>query len=97
NVRQVSEAPIKALQKIAGYDAPEAAESLKSRAAAVVEKAGDALAGPIAPATEDGKGSFTAAPMKDAKALAEERLREMMRQASGGAEAPDSGGTKSES
>src|SRR5206468_932724 len=82
NVRQVAEASVENLQKVPGYDDAEAAQKLKERAAAVVEKAGDALA--IAPgAPDDGKGQFTAAPSqgKDAKALAEERLREMMRQA----------------
>ncbi len=81
NVRQVAEASIESLQKIPGYDSLDTATSLKERASVVVEKAGDLLSGG-AP-NEDGKGSFTAqpVPVKDAKALAEERLREMMRQA----------------
>ncbi len=85
NVRQIADAPIENLMKIPGYDTAEAAQNLKERAQAVVEKAGDALAAPTGP-RDDGKGSFTAAPMKDAKTLAEERLREMMRQASPAAE-----------
>src|SRR5690606_37427293 len=36
NVRQVSDAPVEALQKIPGYDVPETAAKLKERAAAVV-------------------------------------------------------------
>jgi len=86
NLRQVAEAPIENLQKVPGYDSAELAAKLKERAAAVVEKAGDILA--VTAGGEDSKGSFTAAPapVKDAKALAEERLREMMRQAGGGAE-----------
>lgn len=81
NVRQVAEAQIENLQKIPGYDSPAAATSLRERAAAVIEKAGDMLA--VGVAQDDGKGTFTAQPnaVKDAKALAEERLREMMRQA----------------
>ncbi|MEK6579715.1 MAG: transcription termination factor NusA, partial [Bdellovibrionota bacterium] len=86
NVRQVAEATIENLQKVPGYDDAENAQRLKDRAAAVVEKVGDMLSSGVVP--EDGKGSFTAAPapIKDAKALAEDRLREMMRQAGGGAE-----------
>jgi len=81
NARQVAEAAIENLQKIPGYDSLEAANSLKERAAAVVEKAGDMLT--MGTPQDDGKGTFTAqpVPVKDAKALAEERLREMMRQA----------------
>jgi N utilization substance protein A len=81
NVRQVAEASVESLQKIPGYDSLEAAKNLKERAAAVVEKAGDMLT--VGATQDDGKGTFTAqpVPVKDAKALAEERLREMMRQA----------------
>jgi len=43
NVRQVAESSIETLQKIPGYDSVEAASSLKERAAAVVDKAGDML------------------------------------------------------
>ena len=84
NVRQVSEATPEALTKVPGYDNVEMAAKLKEHAAAVVEKAGDLLA--ITP-RDDSKGSFTAAPGMsrggDAKAQAEERLREMMKQAGG--------------
>ncbi|MBI2711302.1 MAG: transcription termination/antitermination protein NusA [Bdellovibrio sp.] len=81
NVRQVAEATLEALQKIPGYDTVETATTLKERAAAVIEKAGDMLT--VGAGTEDSKGTFTAAPVasKDAKTLAEERLKEMMRQA----------------
>lgn len=80
NVKQVAEASVEALQKVVGYDAAEAAAKLKERAAAVVEKAGDILS-ITASSTEENKGMFTATPdaPKDAKTLAEERLREMMR------------------
>jgi N utilization substance protein A len=95
NVRQVADAPMESLQKIPGYDSAEGAQKLKELAAGVVEKAGDVLAGPSS--TDDGKGSFTAAPMgNDAKAQAELRLREMLNQdagsssASEGASKPDS-------
>ncbi|OFZ18019.1 MAG: transcription termination factor NusA [Bdellovibrionales bacterium GWB1_55_8] len=81
NVRQIAEASIENLQKIPGYDNAENAVRLKEKAAAVVEKAGDILA--VTAGGEDAKSTFTATPSqpKDAKALAEERLREMMRQA----------------
>ncbi len=81
NVRQVSEASLENIQKIPGYDSIEGATSLKERAAGVIEKSGDMLS--VGISHDDGKGSFTAQPIavKDAKALAEERLREMMRQA----------------
>jgi N utilization substance protein A len=86
NVRQIAEATLENLQKIPGYESTEAATHLKERAAAVIEKAGDMLT--VGTSDEDGKGVFTAQPVtaKDAKALAEERLREMMKQASSGAD-----------
>jgi N utilization substance protein A len=97
NVRQVADATLENLMKIPGYDNQETAEKLKERAGVVVEKAGDVLAGPVASA-DDSKGSFTASPMKDAKALAEERLREMMKGAGGDATpAPDSSDSKTSS
>src|SRR3954466_4178572 len=65
NVRQVAEATLENLMKIPGYDNQEVAEKLKERAAVVVEKAGDVLAGPVISA-DDSKGSFTASPIKDA-------------------------------
>jgi N utilization substance protein A len=94
NVRQVAESSIETLQKIPGYDSVEAASSLKERAAAVVDKAGDMLT--VGTSHDDGKGTFTAqpVPVKDAKALAEERLREMMRQAD---TSPDSATDKKDS
>ncbi|HUP58187.1 MAG TPA: transcription termination factor NusA [Bdellovibrionota bacterium] len=94
NVRQVAEASLEALQKIPGYDSPEQAQKLKSSAQGVVEKAGDALA--VTAGGEDAKGSFTAAPQvpRDAKAAAEQRLREMMQQAGAApAEVPNGKGT----
>lgn len=82
NVRQVADAQLENLQKIPGYDTAEAAQKLKDAAAGVVEKAGDVLAGPAG--ADDGKGSFTAAPMaNDAKAQAEKRLREMLNKDAG--------------
>ena len=62
-------------------DTEESAQKLKERAQAVVEKAGDVLAGATTQPADD-KGAFSASPARDAKALAEERLREMMREAS---------------
>ncbi len=97
NVRQVAESNLDALQKIPGYDSVDLANSLKERAAAVVEKAGDMLS--VGNPQDDGKGSFTAQPntAKDAKTLAEERLREMMRQAGSSSKSEDDAGGDKES
>lgn len=84
NVRHVAEAPVEHLAKIPGFDGVEAAQSLKDRAAAVVEKVGDVLAPAgesAAPASTSGFNSANAGPIRDAKADAEERLRQMMKQA----------------
>ncbi len=91
NVRAVSDGKLEDLQKIPGFESEEAAQKLKTSAATVVEKAGDILAvtpNTAAAAQGDGKGSFTAAPSGkgDAKSQAEERLREMMKQANSGGE-----------
>jgi N utilization substance protein A len=93
NVRQVAEATIENLQRIPGYETAESAQKLKDLAQGVVEKAGDLLA---VSGGEKESGAFVAQPnnssgsggMKDAKTLAEERLREMMKNA--GAEPSDS-------
>ena len=94
NVRQVAEATVENLQKIPGYDSDEAAQKLKERAAAVVEKAGDALA--VAGGHEADVAAFSShtGGSKDAKALAEERLREMFKNAGDGS---DSSSDKKES
>ncbi|MDR3608431.1 MAG: transcription termination factor NusA [Oligoflexia bacterium] len=95
NVRAVAEAPIENLTKIPGYDSAEAAHALKDRAKSVVEKAGDMLAVSPGGATEDAKGTFSAAPASmDAKSLAEARLREMLSQAEPAAAGSDSAETK---
>jgi N utilization substance protein A len=86
NVKQVAEAPIENLQRIPGYETAESAQKLKDLAQGVVEKAGDLLA---VSGGEKDSGAFIAQPNtlgssggpKDAKALAEERLREMMKNA----------------
>ncbi|HTL13442.1 MAG TPA: transcription termination factor NusA, partial [Bdellovibrionota bacterium] len=62
NLKQVADAELPALIKIPGFENEEAATGLKARAAAVVEKVGDLLAGPAAGAAAPGqeKGSFSA-------------------------------------
>jgi N utilization substance protein A len=86
NVKQVADASLESLQKIPGYSTLEMATTLKERAATVIEKSGDLLQ--VHSDHQDPKGMFTAQPLpKDAKTLAEERLREMMRQV--GTPAPD--------
>jgi N utilization substance protein A len=83
NVRQVAEASIENLQRVPGYDDAEAAEKLKKGAQAVVEKAGDLLAVSGGEAENAAFSSSTTGGLKDAKAMAEERLREMMKNAGG--------------
>jgi N utilization substance protein A len=93
NVRQVAEATLENLQKVPGYEDADAAAKLKASAAGVVEKAGDTLGmGGAHPVGEE-KGSFTAGPSgaRDAKSMAEERLREMMKQAGNGSESKSEG------
>jgi N utilization substance protein A len=91
NVRQVSDAPIENLQKIPGYEDAEAAQKLKTAAAAASEKVGDTLAGastgvsPVTPLSSASGHAGHKESHKDAKSLAEERLREMMKQAGGDA------------
>ena len=81
NVKQVATALVENLQKIPGFEDTGAAEALKTKASLVIEKAGNLLVGESS--GEDRQGSFSADPegSKDAKVLAEERLRQMMRQA----------------
>lgn len=80
NVFQVAEAPLEALMKVPGYSSEEEAKLLQERAAAAIEKGGDALK-VIAP-TKDGAtadaSKTTIDNQKDAKTLAEERLKEAM-------------------
>jgi N utilization substance protein A len=88
NLRQVADAQVENLQKIPGYEDAEAAQKLKAAAAVAVEKGGDVPASG-SDAIPQPKGSFVPAASsstgggKDAKSLAEERLREMMKQAGG--------------
>jgi N utilization substance protein A len=89
NVRNVADSSVEALQKIPGYEEAEAAQKLKERAAAVVEKVGDVLTAPVS--ADEGKGQFTAAPSAkgDAKSQADQRLREMLKQASSATESAE--------
>jgi N utilization substance protein A len=78
-IRQVAELDLELLQKIPGFEDPDAAKRLKDAAKVAFEKFGDTLPqAPLSVATS----SEPAEPQKDAKALAEARLREMMKQAS---------------
>jgi len=73
SMKQVAEAAAEALQRVPGYEAAEAAEKLKERAAAAYEKHGDLVA--AAPETVATEGAS-----KDAKSQAEQRLRELVRE-----------------
>lgn len=77
-LKSVTEASIEALQKVPGYEDETAARGLKERAEAALAKVGST------PSIENKSDSSSSAHegAKDAKTLAEERLREMMRQAS---------------
>ncbi len=84
NVRQVSEASIESLQKIPGYETPEAALNLKNLASKVVENAGDMLslnASQPQPQASSEDRNFQPDSMRNAKSMAEERLKQMMKQA----------------
>jgi N utilization substance protein A len=97
NIRMVAEAPVEQLQKIPSFESVESAEKLKAKAQAVIEKSGDLLnilpvgssstgATPVS-ATLDASNFASQSNVgsgKDAKSLAEERLKEMMKKASDG-------------
>ena len=72
NMKQVSEASTEQLQRVPGYEAAETAEKLKERAAVAYAKHGDLVAAPAEVVAEAGS--------KDAKAKAEEMLRELVRE-----------------
>jgi hypothetical protein len=89
NVFQVAEGNVEHLMKIPGYASEEEATSLKARAKSVVEKGGEALmlgkdGTPLENLVQVRPGVAPAAiptartEVKDAKALAEERLRQEM-------------------
>lgn len=94
NARQVADAPIENLQKIPGYDTEEGAAKLKEKAQAVVDKAGDMLAGSAETSEDDKKGTFSASPnqrgynnsnhsnsvQNTVQSDANTRLKEMIRQ-----------------
>jgi len=79
-VRQVAEANVEDLQKVPGYEEVEKATTLKTSAQTVIEMSGDLLSG--TEHSDDDAGKFTAEPVEDnAKTQAEERLRQMMKEA----------------
>lgn len=79
SVRDVAAANVDALQKIPGYETEEAANRLKTGAQKVVETAGDKL-------TTPGTGDTGLKAGSDAKSQAEERLRQMLKQATDSSE-----------
>ncbi|MBN23313.1 MAG: transcription termination/antitermination protein NusA [Bdellovibrionaceae bacterium] len=81
NIRQVAEAEPSQLQVIAGFETLEAAEKLKNQAMEVVEKAGDLLAGENKEGKTATEAHYQNQAASDAKSQAEERLREMMKNA----------------
>lgn len=90
NVHQVADAAVESLQRIPGYNDEESATKLKERAQSVVEKTGALLSGPQADG--DASKAFSAQPqIKDAKTLAEERLREMMKKSENSSDSNSSG------
>ena len=93
NVFQVAEAPTESLMKVPGYASEDEANSLKTRAQSVVEKGGEALmlskdGTPLDSlrTVHSGKPSANTvninAPARDAKSMAEERLRQELAAAS---------------
>lgn len=93
SIKAVVDAPIEALQKVPGYDTIEAATNLKERAVEALAKGGDSLSASASPSSKApgispnhsaSSSSPQASAPSDAKSQAEERLREMMKQASQG-------------
>jgi N utilization substance protein A len=85
SLRSIAEGSVEALQKIPGYEEASAAEGLKARAAEAHKKHGDLI--PAGASVAGGSGNIGAMTSgkgessSGAKAAAEERLREMMKQA----------------
>lgn len=88
NVFQVAEANVETLMKVPGFATEEEASGLKTRAQAVVEKGGEALmlgkdgkqleTAVLRGGAQAGPGPAVSGQAKDAKSLAEERLRQEM-------------------
>ena len=90
NVRAVAEATVENLQKIPGYDSEEAAQNSKNALKPLSRKRAMRLAVGGHEGEVAAFSSHSRAASKDAKALAEERLREMMKNAGDDSEAnPD--------
>jgi transcription termination/antitermination protein NusA len=82
SIRQVAEASIEDLQRTPGYEDATMAAQLKESAKTVVEQVGDVLAGAsAAPISEKSEFSVQPGITRDAKTLAEERLKQMMQEA----------------
>lgn len=73
--KAIAEAAIDVIQKIPGYETPEAAQHLKQRAEVAAQKIAESATVQTSTVTPDESGT------KDSKTLAEERLREMMKKA----------------
>jgi N utilization substance protein A len=87
SIKAVAEGTIEAIQKIPGYDDATAAAGLKERASEAYAKIGDTpLSAPSTMSTTLLGNGSTAGGSNDAKVQAEERLREMMKQANAGVE-----------
>lgn len=83
NLKQVAEASLDTLKRIPGYPSEEAAMDLKAKAQAVMEKGGEFLNALLqSSSTVSEESTLSSSPVKGAKALAEERLKEMMKKAS---------------
>jgi len=81
SLKSLSEATVEAIQKIPGYEDEAAAQGLKTRAAETYARVGDTLP---AATTAAAAAAVMSTSSTDAKAAAEERLREMMKQADSG-------------
>lgn len=77
-LKALSEASVEAIQKIPGYEDETTAQGLKTRAAETYARVGDTIPAQSMPAAA---AVATTGGSSDAKAAAEERLREMMKQA----------------
>jgi N utilization substance protein A len=77
STRAVSEAPAEALQKVPGYESEEAAKALRETAVTAIKNGAD----PIQIATPAASRAAAPAGESTAKAQAERRMREMVKQA----------------
>lgn len=76
SIKQLATDSVESIQRIPGYEDPATAARLKEKSQAAVAQGLDQPTS----GNDDGKGSFTADPNRNAKAAAEDRLRQMIKE-----------------